>query len=172
MRRQPSLRAFSPAFVALLLFPAFGWGQSACDVNNDGIVNAADLDSLVNMALGLSQCSPAAQAIGGCTVVAVQRVVNAVTAGTCSSAAIGPSHSVAVSWVASVTTDVIGYNLYRAASLNGTYTLVNSALIGGTSYTDSSVQAGKTYYYAATSVDSANNESLYSTAVSATIPTP
>ena len=39
-----------------------------------------------------------------------------------------------------------------------------------TSYTDSSVQAGQTYYFVVTSVDSSNVESAYSAEVSALIP--
>ena len=156
----------------MLLFSTLACAQSACDVNNDGTLSGADLDALVSMALGSTQCAPGVQAIGGCNVIAVQRVVNAVTGGACSTASIGTAHSVAVSWVASVTTNVVGYNLYRSASVAGTYTLVNSALISGTSYTDGSVQAGQTYYYVATAVDSGNNESQFSTAVSASVPTP
>jgi hypothetical protein len=170
--RQPVINIVSRVLVGVLLFSTLGWAQSACDVTNDGTVNAADLDALVSMVMGSSQCASGIQAIGGCNAIAVQRVVNAVTVGACSTAATGTSHSVGVSWVASVTANVIGYNLYRSASVGGTYTLVNSALISGTSYTDSSVQAGQTYYYVATAVDSGSNESQFSTPVSATIPAP
>ena len=41
-----------------------------------------------------------------------------------------------------------------------------------TTYTDSTVQAGQTYFYVATSVDSNNVESAFSDETSATIPTP
>jgi len=82
-----------------------------------------------------------------------------------------PSHSVDLSWNAS-SSSVAGYNIYRGTSASGPFTKLNSALDASTTYTDSSVQSGKTYYYVATSVDGGGTESGYSSAVSVTIPTP
>jgi hypothetical protein len=81
-----------------------------------------------------------------------------------------PQHSVALSWNAS-TSVVIGYNVYRGLTSGGPYTNIDS-LDTTTSYTDSTVQAGQTYYYVTTAVDSSGNESAYSNQVSASIPTP
>jgi hypothetical protein len=61
------------------------------------------------------------------------------------------------------TLDVVGYNVYRSSSANGTYSKLNSTLQANTAYTDNSVASGKTYYYAATSVNSAGQESARST---------
>ena len=47
---------------------------------------------------------------------------------------------------------------------------MNSALLSGTSYDDSGVQSGATYYYVSTAVDASNNESAYSNEASAVIP--
>lgn len=80
-------------------------------------------------------------------------------------------HSVALSWTASTST-VTGYNVYRSSQSGGPYTKLDSSLITGTTFTDSTVQAGQTYYYVTTSVDSSNIESAYSNEVSAVIPTP
>jgi Abnormal spindle-like microcephaly-assoc'd, ASPM-SPD-2-Hydin len=80
-------------------------------------------------------------------------------------------HSVALSWQASTST-VAGYNVYRGTVSGGPYTRLNSSLDSATSYTDSTVQSGTTYYYVATSVDSSDDESGYSNQISATIPTP
>jgi hypothetical protein len=79
------------------------------------------------------------------------------------------SHSVTLSWTASTST-VSGYNVYRSTVSGGPYTKVNSTLIATTSYTDSTVQSGLTYFYVVTSVDSSNVESAFSTQVTATIP--
>ena len=79
-------------------------------------------------------------------------------------------HTVSLSWAAS--TSVVGYNVYRGGTSGGPYTKVNSALDSTTNYTDSSVQAGQTYYYVATAVDSTGTESAYSSQVQAVIPTP
>ena len=82
-----------------------------------------------------------------------------------------PSHSAALSWTASASL-VIGYNVYRGTESGGPYTKLNSSLIQTTSYTDSAVQAGQSYYYVVTAVDSSNSESVYSNQVSVTVPTP
>jgi len=67
---------------------------------------------------------------------------------------------------------VIGYNAYRATQSGGPYVKLNSTPIMGTNYTDLAVQASQTYYYVATSVDSNNNESVYSNEAHATVPAP
>jgi hypothetical protein len=80
-----------------------------------------------------------------------------------------PVYSVNLFWNSS--TDVVGYNVYRSAAANGTYSKVNSALQPSTTYTDNTVVSGQTYYYAATSVNSAGQESARSTPpVQAAIP--
>jgi fibronectin type 3 domain-containing protein len=64
---------------------------------------------------------------------------------------------------------VAGYNVYRGTTL-GAYSRINPTLDSGTAYADSTVVSGHTYYYAATAVDSAGVEGVYSTPVEATIP--
>jgi fibronectin type 3 domain-containing protein len=78
-------------------------------------------------------------------------------------------HSVVLSWNASTST-VSGYNVYRSTVSGSSYTKINSSLVASLTYTDSTVQSGKTYYYVTTSVDSSNSESAYSNEVSAPIP--
>jgi HYDIN/CFA65/VesB-like, Ig-like domain/Abnormal spindle-like microcephaly-assoc'd, ASPM-SPD-2-Hydin/Cep192 domain 4 len=85
----------------------------------------------------------------------------------------GGSHLVSLSWSASTTSTVVGYNIYRGTQGNGTYPLkLNLSLLSGTTFTDTSVVAGQTYYYAVTAVDSTGIESGYSSPASASIPTP
>jgi fibronectin type 3 domain-containing protein len=81
------------------------------------------------------------------------------------------SQSVALTWTAS-TSSVAGYNAYRGSQSGGPYILLNSSLVTGTAYSDVTVQAGQTYYYVATAVDSNNNESAYSNEASVTVPVP
>ncbi len=81
-------------------------------------------------------------------------------------------HSISLSWTASTSANVAGYNIYRGATSGGAYTKLNSSLISGVTYTDTAVTAGQTYYYVATAVDSSNNESSYSNEASATVPSP
>ena len=81
------------------------------------------------------------------------------------------AHSADLSWGAS-TSVVVGYNLYRSSTSGGPYSLVNSTLIAGTSFTDNTVKAGNTYFYVVTAVDSSKIESLVSNEAQAVVPTP
>ena len=80
-------------------------------------------------------------------------------------------HSVDLSWVASSSSNVVGYNVYRAGISGGPYATVAPAN-AGTTYVDGSVQAGQTYYYVVTAVDTSGTESVYSNQVQAVIPSP
>ena len=79
-----------------------------------------------------------------------------------------PVHSVNLSWSASTSSNVSGYNIYRAAyaSACGSFSKINSLLNTGTLYTDSAVVDGATYCYATTAVNTSNEESGYSNIVS------
>jgi hypothetical protein len=78
-------------------------------------------------------------------------------------------YSVSLSW--NYSSDAVGYNVYRSSAANGKYSQINSALDSTTTYTDSTVVSGKTYYYAAASVNSSGQQSALSTpAVEAVIP--
>jgi hypothetical protein len=76
--------------------------------------------------------------------------------------------SVALSWDG--VSQVIGYFVYRSSKSSGPYTKLNAQVDSGTSYTDSSVTKGDTYYYVVTSVNSGNVQSTYSNPISVTIP--
>lgn len=77
---------------------------------------------------------------------------------------------VTLSWTAS-TSSVAGYNVYRSTVSGGPYTIIlNSSLVAGLSYTDSTVQAGVTYYYVVAAVSASGVESSYSNQASATVP--
>ncbi len=81
------------------------------------------------------------------------------------------SHDVALSWAPSTST-VIGYNVYRANQSGGPYALTNSSLVAGTTFSDSGVAAGQTYWYVVTSVATGGVESAFSNEAMAVIPTP
>lgn len=82
------------------------------------------------------------------------------------------AHSATLSWTASTST-VIGYNnVYRGTVSGGPYVLVNPSLVSRTTYVDSTVLSGQTYYYVATAVASGSVESTDSNEVSAAIPIP
>ena len=83
--------------------------------------------------------------------------------------ATGGNQQVSLAWTAS--TGATSYNVKRAASNGGPYTTVASP--AGTSYTDTTVSNGTTYYYVVTAVSS-SGESANSNQASATpsAPTP
>ncbi|EKD76279.1 MAG: peptidase S8/S53 subtilisin kexin sedolisin [uncultured bacterium] len=58
----------------------------------------------------------------------------------------------------------LGYYVYRSTKKNGSFTKISSSLLGSKKYTDSSVQAGRNYYYKVRAVDDLGNESQLSEA--------
>lgn len=84
-------------------------------------------------------------------------------------AAGGTAHAVALAWTRSTST-VSGYNVYRSLTKGGSYTLLTATKLTAPSYSDTSVTSGHTYYYVATSVDSAGKESIYSNEATAVVP--
>ena len=56
---------------------------STCDLNNDGVVNSADVDLARQAALGTAPCTADLDGNGVCNVVEVQRVINASLGQTC-----------------------------------------------------------------------------------------
>jgi hypothetical protein len=79
-----------------------------------------------------------------------------------------PTHSVNLSWNASTSSNISGYNIYRAVFTTscGSYTKINSVLNTTTLYTDTSVVDGTSYCYASTALNTSNEESGYSNIVS------
>lgn len=157
---------------SLFLATNFAWAQTtsstACDLNSDGVVNNSDYTLAVNMSLGQSACTANIMGEGVCNVVVVQRVSNAVTSGTCT---VGNPHAVTLTWTASTSQGVTGYKVYRGTASGGPYSPVKSSAVAGTSYIDSGVESGKTYYYVVTALAS-SQESVYSTQALAAVPTP
>jgi hypothetical protein len=79
-------------------------------------------------------------------------------------------HWVALSWSASSTSGVT-YNVYRSTTSGNGFAVINSSPVTTLSYSDSNVQAGTTYFYQVTAVDS-GGESVPSNQVSVSVPTP
>ena len=77
--------------------------------------------------------------------------------------------SATISWQANTESDLAGYRIYYGTE-PGVYGST-SPLITGTSYTITGLQEGKTFFFVVTAVDTAGNESGYSSpVVSKTIP--
>lgn len=81
----------------------------------------------------------------------------------------GTPHANSLAWTASTTAGVTGYKVYRATVSGGPYTLVTATALpaGTTSYSDTNTTQGVTHYYVVTALVG-TNESVFSTAASAT----
>jgi len=79
------------------------------------------------------------------------------------------NHVVDLTWKASTSTDVTGYNLYRSPD-GATWKKINPSLIASTLYADSTVANGSTYYYAATAVDIYGHESSKTAPIKVVVP--
>ncbi len=77
---------------------------------------------------------------------------------------------VSLSWTANTEGDLAGYNVYRATSspVPTTSPVNGSTLITSTTYDDTGLVNGQTYYYVVTAVDDANHESAASNEASTT----
>lgn len=82
--------------------------------------------------------------------------------------ATGGINQVSLVWTANGESDIAGYNLYRSGSATGSFSKLNSNVIIATTYTDSGLADGVTFFYKVTAVDSIANESVQSSALSAT----
>src|SRR5690349_18154669 len=81
---------------------------SPCDLNGDGLVDIADVQLATNMSIGQVTCAANIVAPAVCNIVVVQRVVNAALGGACVT---GPGHNATLTWTASTSTNVAGYNV-------------------------------------------------------------
>jgi hypothetical protein len=155
----------------LFLSSAPLWSQAnPCDLNNDGVVNSADVQLAVNMTIGMSSCTANLAGSNVCDAIVVQRVVNASMGQACLAST--GIHVVSLTWTASTSSGITGYQVSRGAASTGPFTLLAS--VGGTttSYMDTTVISGQTYYYVVAAV-AGSSVSANSTPTSGTlIPTP
>lgn len=159
--------------VIFLLLPMIVLAQSnPCDLGNFGSVTTADVTLAVQMATGQIPCIANIEGPNVCTAITVQRVTDAEAGAHCITY---NTHATTLTWVASTSPNVIGYWIYRSTvSLTGPFgsTPINLTLVTTTTYTDTAVVAGQTYYYVATAQNTTNQQSGDSNPVTATIPTP
>jgi hypothetical protein len=98
---------------------------------------------------------------------APQSIVAAVQPGTSPG-----SVAVELSWSINVEPDLAGYRVYRSEQEGARGTLLTPELLPSPAYRDNSVQTGQHYWYTATAVDRAGNESVPSVAVAVEIAQP
>jgi len=78
--------------------------------------------------------------------------------------------AVDLSWTAPSDSTIAGFNIYRAAGSSSSYSRLNTSVNSPESYMDSTVQAGITYQYYVTTVDSSGAESVPSNTASVVVP--
>jgi hypothetical protein len=79
--------------------------------------------------------------------------------------AISNGQSISLVWLPNAESDLAGYYVYRSGEEHH-YQKLTQERITTASYTDSSVEKGKTYYFRIKAVDTSGNESDYSEEVS------
>jgi hypothetical protein len=143
-----------------------GAGMSIGGISS-GLILAAGSSATLNVTFAPS----APGSLNGSVTVTSTGTNSTVTISVLGNAVQPVSHSATLT-LAPNSSNVVGYNVYRSSVSNGPYAKLNSPPFTSTTYNDSTVLANHTYYYVATSVDSAGNEAAYSNQVSATIPSP
>jgi len=80
-------------------------------------------------------------------------------------------HNVNLSWTASSTSGIVGYDIYRGTTSGGeSSTPLNSTPVSGTTFTDEAVTAGTTYFYTVTAVGADDVQSSASGETSTALP--
>jgi Abnormal spindle-like microcephaly-assoc'd, ASPM-SPD-2-Hydin len=146
------------------------WAGSGYSVS--GITFPVTVKSGQNISFTVTFAPPAAGSSSG-NISFLSDAGNSPTKATLSGTGNQPNkqHIVSLSWSPS-SSPVVGYNVYRGTQSGGPYTRLNSSPQPSTSYNDGTVVSGRTYFYAATAVNSSSAESGYSAEVVAVVPTP
>ncbi len=70
-----------------------------------------------------------------------------------------------LNWSRGISPDVVSYKIYRSNASGGSFSEIASVSTDETSYSDTNVEIGTTYYYVVTAIDSDGGESGYSNEV-------
>lgn len=154
---------------------------TAASTNNSSVFAVSGLSLPVSIAAGKSvpftiTFSPKTAGAASATLTVTSDASNSSATeslkGTGTAAA---THSVNLSWDASSSPNISGYNVYRAAYSGscGSFSKINSMLDTGTLYTDTTVIGGTSYCYGVRAVNTSGNESTFSNVVkNVKIPSP
>ena len=77
-------------------------------------------------------------------------------------------HAIDLSWVASPSSTVVKYNVYRSTTTGAGYAVIANTAAPTVTYADTTGIGGTTYYYVVTALDSGGDESVDSNQASAT----
>ncbi len=82
------------------------------------------------------------------------------------------THDVILTWKASQSSGIAGYNVFRSTTSKEGNTPLNASAISSTTYLDASVKPGQSYWYWVTSIGSDGTQSPVGAVASATVPSP
>ena len=143
---------------------------SGADFNVSGLSNGLILGPRQTATLNVTFAPAATGSVTGSVSITSDAANSPASVGLSGMGVQPVTHSATLSWIASSTPGVTGYNVYRATTSGGYTTPSNPTPISGTQFTDSTVQPGQTYYYVVNAINAAGVESPYSNEVSGTIP--
>jgi hypothetical protein len=147
------------------------WAQtSPCALTGDATVSSADVQAAINMSIGISTCSANIASPNVCNAIVVQRVVNASLGQACLVST--GLHVVSLTWAASTSSGVTGYQVSRGTSSTGPFTLLASVGSTTTSYVDTTVVSGSTYFYVVATVVGSSVSANSTPTGAIVIPTP
>ena len=155
---------------------ATGGSLTLSSVNsNNSVYTIAGLSLPLNLAAGQSApftvtFAPTSSGTANASISFVSNSNSVVESASGSGTTI--QHIVDLSWNASSSGSIAGYNVYRSTSASGPFSKINPALDASLNYSDNTVQSGSTYYYATTAVDTSGEESSYSNMTTAVVPFP
>jgi|SRR5579863_9646045 len=102
-------------------------------------------------------------------IIASSKAENSTTEQLVKASMVG-TYNVRLSWKASTSKHIVGYNIYRSNQPHGPYQRINRVLDPDTNFTDIEVVAGHTYYYRATAVNWRKRESADSKQIWVAVP--
>jgi hypothetical protein len=134
-----------------------------------GVSSGSTLTPGQSAALTVGLSPSGGGSVGGSVTIVSDAGSATVTLSGAGVAANGPSHNVTLSWQASPSS-VLGYNAYVSTASGGPYTRVTASPVAATSYLQTGVPGGQTYYYVVTCVGTDGVESGYSNQISVPVP--
>jgi Abnormal spindle-like microcephaly-assoc'd, ASPM-SPD-2-Hydin len=125
-----------------------------------------------SVSFGIQFTPPSQAAFSGTITVASDATNSPISIPVSGTGVAPPAHSVGLSWTPSSTPNIAGYLIERGDQSGGPYTSLTPNPIPATTYTDTTVVGGHTYFYVIIAVDSTGLQSPPSNEAAVTIPSP
>ncbi|HET6930537.1 MAG TPA: choice-of-anchor D domain-containing protein [Candidatus Acidoferrum sp.] len=147
-----------------------GISVSATDIKTSGGVSGATIAAGQTATLDVTFTPTKTETLSGSVKLTSSATNSPTTIAVGGAGVASATYAATLSWTASSSSGVAGYRVYRATLPGETFSQVSTALVTGTTYTDSSVVAGDSYVYEVKAVSTQGVESAPSAPVTAAIP--